>query len=406
MGLTSIESGLCQRIESRRSALLDDLRLHVGLPTGGFNAEALDRERGIFCERLGRLGADVRLVPGEPAEEWLTGAGRAPPPTAVCSRLRPGARCRVLLSGHLDTVHDPAGPFRELVVSGDGSRATGPGCVDMKGGLVIAVAALEALDEAGLEVSWTFVFNSDEETGSYHSSAALGDQARRHDVGLVFEPAMGNGGLVVERSGSGQFVIDVEGRSAHVGRDFASGASAVVGLARCIVRCDGLVDVPGGVVVNLAPISGGVAPNVVPDRARALGNVRFKTAEQSERLGRELDALSTPGDSLPRVRVRRSFARPAKPLTDGVRGLAALVRRASEDLGRELPWGSTGGVCDGNNLQAHGLPTVDTLGVRGGGLHTTDEWIELPSLVERCQLAALVIHRLTEGGAPPPVPAG
>lgn len=405
MGLTSAESSLIKRIESRRRALLDDLRRHVSMPTGGFNTGALDEERSIFCNRLGRLGAKVELVPGEPAEEWLTGPGRSPPPTAVCTRLRPNAACRILLSGHLDTVHDPAGPFRELTIAGDGLRATGPGCVDMKGGLVIAVAALEALEEAGLEVSWTFVFNSDEETGSYHSAATLAAQARLHDVGLVFEPAMADGGLVVERSGSGQFVIDVDGRSAHVGRDFASGASAVVALARCITRCNDLVDVPAGVVVNLAPISGGVAPNVVPDRARAFGNVRFKTPEQSDRLARALDALSTAADTLPRVRVRRSFARPAKPLTDATRGLASLVHQASQDLGRDLPFGSTGGVCDGNNLQAQGLPTVDTLGVRGGGLHTPDEWIELPSLVERCQLAALVMHRLATAGPPPPVAA-
>lgn len=404
MGQTATESALMRRIADRREALLEDLRLHVGLPTGGGNRAALDEERGLLCERLARLGAKVELVPGAPADEWLTGPGVVPPPTAVCSRPRGGAACRVLLAGHLDTVHDPAGPFRDLTVSPDGLRATGPGCVDMKGGLVIAVAALEALEEAGLGVSWTFVLNSDEETGSYHSAATLEEEALRHDVGLVFEPAMADGGLVVERAGSGQFLIEVEGRAAHVGRDFASGVSAVVALAERILRCHALVDIPSGVVVNVAPISGGVAPNVVPDRARGLGNVRFRTPAQADRLARELDALATPGDALPRVRVRRSFTRPAKPLTDATRALAVLVTRASEDLGRPLPWGSTGGVCDGNNLQARGLPTLDTLGVRGGGLHTPGEWIEVPSLVERCQLAALVLHRLATGGVPAPLP--
>jgi glutamate carboxypeptidase len=132
--------------------------------------------------------------------------------------------------------------------------------------------------------------------------------------------------------------------------------------------------------------------------------VRFRTPEQARRLERELDALSTPGEGLPRVRVRRSLTRPAKPLTDSTRALAALVRRAGEDLGADLPWGSTGGVCDGNNLQAQGLPTLDTLGVRGGGLHTPGEWIELPSLVERCRLIALVLYRLATGGVPAPLP--
>ncbi|QKK09007.1 MAG: M20/M25/M40 family metallo-hydrolase [Planctomycetota bacterium] len=119
------------------------------------------------------------MVPGDSAPDWLYGRdpGAAAPPTAVCGRLREGLP-RVLIAGHLDTVHDPAGDFRELTIAPDGKTALGPGCVDMKGGLVIAVAALECLEEAGIGCGWSFLMNSDEETGSYHSDAALASAAR------------------------------------------------------------------------------------------------------------------------------------------------------------------------------------------------------------------------------------
>ena len=134
----------------------------------------------------------------------------------------------------------------------------------------------------------------------------------------------------------------------------------------------------------------------------AAANAWSATEQEAAQLGRELDALATASGALPGVTIRRSFHRPAKPLTPGTQTLADLARAAAEDLGQKLPFGTTGGVCDGNNLQAEGLPTIDTLGVRGGGLHTISEWIEMPSLVERCQLTAVLIARLSAGAMPPP----
>ena len=240
------------------------------------------------------------------------------------------------------------------------------------------------------------MFNSDEETGSYHSEAALRELAPQHDLGLVLEPALPDGGLVVERPGSGQFMIEVRGKAAHVGRDFANGVSAVNALAALILKVSAMARPAEGLIVNIGPVEGGKATNVVPDRACAWGNVRFKTAETGSALEREILDLATAPGAMPRVEVKTSFNRPAKPLTDDVRKLAEAARAAAEDLGQKLPFGSTGGVCDGNILQDAGLPTIDTLGVRGGGLHTPQEWIELDSLVERCQLLTVLIARLSE----------
>ncbi len=400
MTLSAREQKLVETIASRRGALLDDLRLHVGLPTGGSNTPAIDETRERFASRLTALGADFERHEGEPRPDWLFGGGGAgqAPPTAVCRRTDRGTLRPVLIAGHLDTVHDPEGDFRELHIAPDGRTGTGPGCVDMKGGLVIAVAALEALEEAGIDASWSFLMNADEETGSYHSEGAIRAEAGRHEFGVALEPALPGGELAVERMGSGQFVIECRGRAAHVGREFGRGVSAVTKLAECIARVAAMADEGAGRIISIGPIRGGNATNAVPDRALAWGNVRFPTREVADETGAMLDALQTEPDAMPSVVVRRSFNRPAKPLKAQTERLALSARGVAEGLGQSLPFTKTGGVCDGNIMQDAGLPTIDTLGVRGGGLHTPDEWIELDSLVERCQLLAVLIARLSERG--------
>jgi glutamate carboxypeptidase len=249
--------------------------------------------------------------------------------------------------------------------------------------------------------AWSFILNSDEETGSYHSFTALHTEAGAgYDAGLVFEPALPGGELVIARPGSGQFMLECRGRSAHVGREFAKGVSAVSALGECLVRIARLPDLARGKIVNVGPISGGSATNVVPELARAWGNVRFPSFAVGEELRRDLEALQTPGTALPSVTVSTSFNRPSKPTTPGVEALALAARSAAEDLGQRLPFGTTGGVCDGNILQDAGLAVIDTLGARGGGLHTREEWIEVASLVERAQLVALLLARMAERGAP------
>lgn len=401
-GLNERERRVCDLIRGREAALVEDLRLHVGLPTGGRNVAALDETRERLCGRAAALGARVETVPGVARPEWLYGEvpGRAPLPTAVCRRNGGGGK-ELLIAGHLDTVHDPAGTFRELVISADGSRATGPGCVDMKGGLVIALAALEVLEEAGEKLSWTLLLNSDEETGSYHSRFAIEDEAARvagaGGLGIALETASANGGLVVERAGSGQFMYLSLGKAAHVGRDFAAGISAVDTLCRVVLDAHALSSPDEGIIVNIGPIEGGIATNVVPDRARAWGNVRYPTAEAARKLEDDLISIAgkyTKHPPPPHVICYYDFIREAKPLTPEVQAFAEMCRGCAEDLGQKLPFAKTAGVCDGNIMQAAGLTTIDTLGVRGGGLHTPEEWIEMGSLVERCQLLAVVMMRV------------
>ncbi len=399
--LSALEERIASNIAQRADALLADLKLHVGIPTGGFNRVGIEETRERLSVRLEALGAKTTLVDPDPKPGWLLGAepGAYQPPTAVCERLNGAAENRVMIAGHLDTVHDPAGDFQELSIHPGGKTAVGPGCVDMKGGLVIAVAALEALEDCGVRAHWTFTMNGDEETGTYHSERALEDQARRHDFGLALEPALPGGELAIERMGSGQFMIETVGKSAHVGRAFTEGISAVTELSRVILETAKMPRPADGLILNIGPIRGGVATNAVPDSAAAWGNVRFANKEIADELGGMLDGLQTQPDAMPGVIVRRSFNRPAKPLIPETEALGLRARAVAEGLGQKLPFASTGGVCDGNVMQNVGLPTIDTLGVRGGGLHTPDEWIDLTSLVERCQLLAILVARLSTGGS-------
>ena len=418
------ERRILAEVTSRETGLRDDLAELVAIPTGHNHASGLDRVRDWFAERLAALGAGVTLVPGRPRPDWLAvrldpedspdsrdglnvvSSEIIPPMLVASHRVDDDVEAvRPFLCGHLDTVHDPDGTFQTLEVVREGI-ATGPGSMDMKGGLVVALGALETLTALERRIDWTMGLVSDEETGTYFGERSLVDAARGHDVGLVFEPALADGSLVVERMGSGTFMLEAVGRAAHVGRAFGEGRSAVVALARAIMEVSALADPDNGRIINIGPVHGGGVTNAVPHHARCWGNARY--ADQRSQSGLEADVhrvvealdrrLAEEISDPARIRVRTSFLRPAKPRTPEVLALADRARGVSEALGHPMPYASTGGACDGNLLQAAGVPTIDTLGVRGGGMHRPDEYIELASIRERTALLAILLHRLDRDG--------
>lgn len=414
VALTDIDRRLCELIDARADELLAQLVEHVAIPTGHNYTTGLDQYRGLLTVRLSALGAVIEHIPGQLRPSWLEppGAGSAPGasqssiPLVVLAKHHSAKSPCILIVGHLDTVHDPRGSFQKLDVDRSAGIAVGPGCVDMKGGVLIAITALEVLTEAGVDLNWTVLLNSDEEMGSFHSEAALREAASGHDLGIVLEPALADGALAVERMGSGQFKIEVHGRSAHVGRAFADGKSAVNKLAQIITALSKLADPDHGMIVNVGPLQGGTATNIVAEYAACWGNVRFADAQKGDQLVVAIDAQSTSAEAMPRVVVHRHWNRPAKPQTEAVRQFAQAAAATADDLNQSLPFASTGGVCDGNILQAVGLPALDTLGVRGGNLHRPDEFVELASLVQRCQLLAVLLTRIAEGRVKIPAAQG
>ncbi|MCX5650722.1 MAG: M20/M25/M40 family metallo-hydrolase [Planctomycetota bacterium] len=396
----ALERDIAARLAARQPRMEAELAEFVAIPTGTGHEAGLSRLRAMFRARLAALGADLSELAGDPRPAWITQPGQsadAPPPPALRAAARDGKGRPVLVTGHLDTVHDPFGSFQTLAREANG-RAVGPGAIDMKGGLVIMIHALEVLAEAGVAPAWTVLLNSDEETGSLHSQRVIRAEARacaaRGGLGLAMEPSLPDGSLVLERLGSATFRIECEGRAAHAGRDFAQGVSAVNALAGKILDAAKLVDLDAGTVVNIGPLEGAKATNIVADRARAWGNARFRDAAREESVKRGLVALSTAADApLPRTRVEYEPNRPAKPETAAVRALAEEVRAIGEALGETVGFGKSGGVSDGNLMQAEGLPTLDTMGPRGGNLHRTDEYIDLASMAPRAATLAILLAR-------------
>ena len=395
----ALERDIASRLAARQPAMERELAEFVAIPTGTGHEEGLRRLRAIFRARLAALGAAVSEVPGDPRPAWIVQPGQshdAPPPVALRAE-HAGTGRPVLVTGHLDTVHDPFGAFQSLARTG-GARAVGPGAIDMKGGLVAMLHALEVLAEVGAPVAWTVLLNSDEEAGSLHSQRAIRAEARAcaaaGGMGLAMEPALPDGSLVLERLGSSTFRIECEGRAAHAGRDFAQGVSAVNALASRILDVARLVDIDAGTVVNIGPLEGGKATNIVADRARAWGNARFRDEANEEIVKRWLRTLaSAPDGPLPRTRIEYESNRPAKPEIAPVRALAEEIRSIGEALGQQVGFGKSGGVSDGNLMQAEGLPTIDTMGPVGGNLHRLDEYIELDSLAPRASMLAILLAR-------------
>lgn len=398
--LSALEREIAAKLAARASVMERDLTEFVAIPTCSGHEEGLVRLRAIMRARLAALGAQISEISGDSKPAWIVQPGQradATPPVALRAVARGGVGRRVLITGHIDTVHDPFGAFQTLVRTTQ-SRAEGPGAIDMKGGLVCMLHALEVLAELGVKPAWSVLLNSDEETGSLHSQRAIRDEARAcaaaGGIGLAMEPSLPDGTLVLERLGSSTFRIECEGRAVHAGRDFASGVSAVNALAAKILDAAKLVDLDAGTVVNIGPLEGGKATNIVADCARGWGNGRFKDAAREDALKRGLFALATAADApLPRTKIEYESNRPAKPEIPAVRVIAEQVRAIGEALGEKVGFGKSGGVSDGNLMQAEGLPTIDTMGPRGGNLHRTDEYIELDSMAPRAAMLAVLLAR-------------
>ncbi|MCE2885345.1 MAG: M20/M25/M40 family metallo-hydrolase [Planctomycetaceae bacterium] len=408
--LSPHEAEIAARLAARRARMESDLAEWVAVPTCSGHEPGLSRLRGLLRARLEALGADLAEIPGDAKPAWIVQPGQpadAPPPVALRAIARNGCGRPVLVTGHIDTVHDAFGAFDRLTRGSDG-RAVGPGAIDMKGGLVILTHALEVLAELGVKPAWTVLLNSDEETGSLHSQRAIRAEARAcaaaGGIGLAMEPSLPDGSLVLERLGSATFRIECEGRAVHAGRDFAQGVSAVNALAARILDAAKLVDLDAGTVVNIGPLEGGKATNIVADRARGWGNARFRDAAREAELRRGLLAFATAPDApLPRTRIEYESNRPAKPETPAVRAMAEEVRAIGAALGQRVGFGKSGGVSDGNLMQAEGLPTIDTMGPVGGNLHRTDEYIELDTMTPRAAMLAVLLARQCER-APEKVP--
>jgi len=300
----------------------------------------------------------------------------------------------------MDTVYPADHAFQTLTWI-DASTLNGPGVADMKGGLAVMLAALRAVEAAGCPAHFGYdvLINSDEEVGSPSSAALIAELARGKHCALTYEPAaLPDGTLAGARGGSGNFSIIVTGKSAHAGRNPDDGRNALVAAADLTIRLKALHR--PGLSINPARIDGGGPNNVIPDHAVLRVNFRPATPADETKAEAELATLCEAIAREHNVAIARhgSFGRPPKPIDRGTQRLLDMVHDCGADLGLTIGWQTSGGVCDGNNIAACGVPVVDTMGVRGGAIHSSDEYLIVDSLRERASLSALAIHRIVEQG--------
>jgi len=382
-------------------AMLADVLEWSAINTGTANLEGLARQAAILEERFAALGAAVELVDPAPVtavdaqgHEYQKPHGRH-----LVARFHPTANRRILLTGHMDTVFAADHPFQTTRWLEEGVL-NGPGVADMKGGIAVILHALGALLARGAiaHLGVDVLINSDEETGSLSSAALIEELARGKCAALTFEPsALPDGTLAHERGGTGNYSLVFEGRSAHAGRNPHEGRNAIVAAADMILRLKSLENPQ--LTVNPAKLEGGSANNVVPDKAVLRFNIRPRSRDAMEDFERALEELIEQVSRAHEVAIHRhgGVTRPPKPVDARAQKLFDLVKSCGEELGQTIAWQSTGGVCDGNNIAACGVPVVDTMGVRGGAIHSPDEFLITASLAERAALAALVIERINRG---------
>ncbi len=381
--------------------MLREVQDWAAVNTGTGNLDGLATMAGKLADAFSELPGEVGLV--EPAiVTAISAEGREfekPHGRHMVLRVRPKAERRLVLTGHMDTVFPADHPFQEVSWLDD-ETINGPGTADMKGGLDVILHALKLFEttEGASRVGYDVMINSDEETGSLASRGLIEELARGKYAALTYEPsALPDGTLAHVRGGTGNYSITINGKSAHAGRNPQDGRNAIVAASDLVLRVKALE--AKDITVNPAKIEGGAANNVVPDLAILRFNIRPKSTDAMDRFDGELDAILRLIEAEHEVGVHRhgGVTRPPKPVDARAQRLFDLVKDCGAQLGQQIGWKSTGGVCDGNNIAATGVPVVDTMGVRGGAIHSPDEFMIVPSLRERAALSALVLTRLSTG---------
>ncbi len=386
-----------------REQMIAQLHALCAINSGTFNLEGQEKMRHALISLFTPVADEIHIYP-TPTIKTIDMSGMAINQTcgdALFIRKRPDLKRRVLLAGHMDTVYPLTSPFQALHYLDD-QRLNGPGVADMKGGLLVMLHALNTLEQEHMaeNLGWDVFINADEEIGSPASQFFYDDHALNYQAALVYEPAMTESGtLARNRRGSGKITLIATGKSAHVGRAFDEGRNAICYLAEIIIAVHQLNDKRSGVTLNIGKIAGGDALNMVPDKAVTKVDVRISQPDDAHWVMHELKRIQrdfTKKDF--NLSIFENFGRPVKKINSGTERLYQRIQHHGEKLGLTIDWQDSGGCCDGNNIAQYNVPVLDTLGVRGGKIHSPEEYIILDSLVERTILSTLLLQDLAQHG--------
>lgn len=363
--------------------MLTGLRPWIECESPTHDAAAVDRMMDLAAYDLAQM-AEIERIPGRMG---FGGSLRARFPHP-----RQGAP-GILILGHMDTVH-PVGTLSKLPFQREGDICFGPGIMDMKGGNYAAVEALRQLQRAGLETPLpvTVLFTPDEEVGTPSTRELIEAEAARHKYVLVPEPARDDGGAVIGRYAIARFNLIAEGRPSHAGARLSEGRSAIAMMARKLLEIEAMTG--EDCTFSVGVIRGGEWVNCVSSLCKAEALSMAKTQEDLDRGVARMMALAGDENGV-EFRITRGVTRPVwAPDQPGTMAMYDVAKDIARDLGFDLTAGSAGGGSDGNFTGAMGIPTLDSLGVRGKGLHTLTEHIEVASLAERGRLLAALLMRL------------
>ncbi len=376
-------------LEGKLNAYLDDLRTLVSIDSGSHDKAGVDAVNDWLENRLTKLGfAVVRHTQADFGDDLL-------------GKLRGKGQGRILLLGHTDTVF-PTGTAKERPMTILGNKILGPGTCDMKAGLLTGIYALDALGEIGFDDfrSISYLCVSDEEIGGErHSKPLIQSEAHKVDAVLTLEAARENGDIVSARKGVCWYIVEAFGKSAHAGVEPEKGRNAIVALAHQVITLNTLNGLKPGLTVNTGNIEGGMAPNIVPDYAKARVDLRALTkddmGEFEYKFREQLTKTEFPGVKVVFRAVEDSYCPPMER-TPAVVKLEILAQIAARELGFEVNAASTGGASDASIAAAEGTPALDGLGPIGGLDHSPDEYIDLNSIVPRTALLAKLIIALSQ----------
>jgi glutamate carboxypeptidase len=389
-------------IDQQRDKMVELVKTWSNINSGSDNISGLKRMLSALKSAFSPLLAKMKEVPIKERKIIDSNGHEHSLRQGVVLHLKKHAKAplQILLAGHYDTVFSPSHSFQKAEQTKE-NILVGPGVADMKGGLAILLKCLENLEHSPLagKIGWEVILNADEEVGSVGSEPLFREAAARNKIGLIFEPSFADGSLVHSRKGSANFVVVVRGKSAHAGRDFHAGRSAIAALAKFIHLAEALNDPKEGITLNFGQIEGGGAVNIVPDLAICRLNARVIDTNDLVKLKGHLRQLIDEGNKREGISLilHELSEREPKPFDQKNQNLFELLKNTAQEIGMSISWKPSGGVCDGNILSSSGLPTIDTLGAIGGEIHTSNEYIYIDSLTERCKLTTYFLMKIASG---------
>ena len=401
--LSVADEAAIERIDAANEAMVARTVAWSKVNTGSTNTDGLKAFAPTLADAFSELEAEVVLQEAVPFETVNQSGEIETIDTGPILRVnaRPNAPVQVVMSGHYDTVFPPHAGFNDVTDLGHG-RLNGPGLADMKGGLCLMLEALKTFEASAAKelIGYQIVVTPDEEIGNFASAGALTEAASSGAlIGMTYEPCMESGAMSGGRKGSAVYDVVFRGRAAHAGRSHAEGRSAIAAAALFTAGIESLNGRYEGVTLNTGKIDGGNAVNIVPDLAIVRFGARAPDAEAAAWADTQIRQLMGEIEKRDGIsaHIHGGFYRPPKPRNSAQQALFDAVAGTGRAIGLELEFIDTGGVCEGNNIFAAGVPNVDTLGVLGGRIHSTEEFVETSSFAKRGALSALLLNRLADG---------